>query len=149
MKKHLPISVQISVHIHATESESTVMEAIRNILPSGMELNEFRINREEFKGHHGNPIKRLELSLSNPRKVRKIFSYIFRKMKGIKYDGWISERFDSGKNKLYLRIDKQSAYLGEIRISEGDDVIRIVFTFPGYKKIDGGELEEEIGSNYP
>jgi len=33
------------------------------------------------------------------------------------------------KNKLYLRFDKQKAYLGECKLMDGDDVVRVVVNF--------------------
>ncbi len=149
MSFHNPDYVEISVHIHASESEEKVLKAIKNILPNDVDIVEFKVDRDIFKGHHGNPIIRLELKMRGKRKVRKIFENIFEKLTGLRSNGWIKERFDGKGNKLYLRLDKQLAYLGEIRLTDGDDVIRVVFSFPGYSKIPGDQLEKEVNERFP
>ncbi len=149
MNFHNPDYVDISVHIHASESEKKVLKAIKNILPNNIDIVEFKVSRDVFRGHHGNPIVRLELKMRGRRKVREIYENIFKKLTGLRGGGWIKERFDDKKNKLYLRLDKQLAYLGEIRLTDGDDVIRVIFSFPGYDKIPGDQLEKEVNERFP
>jgi len=142
-KRFSPINAMIQAHIHATEDEEKVLEAIRNILGGDID---FDLKREEFTGHHGNPIIRLEISIKNKKFVKKVFENIFTKMSGFLEDQWIIDRFDKRSKKLYLRLDKQKAFLGETKLGYGDDVIRVIFTFPRYMRIEPEELENYINN---
>lgn len=138
-----PSYVVISAHVHASEEGERVLKAIKNILPDHIDLDFFDLNREKFVGHHGNPITRMELRLRKRSLAKDILVHILKNIKGVLYNGWLADRFDMKSKKLYLRLDKQRGYLGEIRLSSGDDVIHVVFSFPSYKKVvDIGILEK-------
>ncbi len=143
MKKNkiYPISLRIAVHIHATEGEKKVLQAIKNILPHGVDIP---FKKEVFVGYYGNQIIRLEGVLRKPRIVKEIFRNIITNIKGFTYPSWIVERFEKKQNSLYIRLDKQAAYNGEIKLGWGDDIIHLIFKFPGYISISGRELEAFI-----
>ncbi|MHA1615784.1 MAG: RNA-binding domain-containing protein [Candidatus Njordarchaeales archaeon] len=136
-----PISVRIAVHVHATEDEEKVIKAIRNVLPPNLKI---KLSREVISGHYGNPIIRLEAFIRNKKEAEAIFRWIMSKIEGFLYPNWISERFDSSTKTLYIRLDKQVAYLGNIKLGWGDDIIHISFKFPGYFSFSPEELEKEI-----
>jgi len=138
-----PISLILYAHIHATESEEKVMSAIKNLLPKEINFEKLDIKREELRGHHGNLIIRFEIRMRG-KDVKLFFDHLIAKLKNQIYPGWFSERFDSKTNKFYLRLDKQSAYLREFRVGTGDDVIKIIFTFPGYVKVEPSKIEEKM-----
>jgi hypothetical protein len=139
-----PTHIIISAHIHASEDEDRVLKAVKNILPSNVDLDFFDVKKEKFVGHHGNPITRVELRLRKQKLADDILTHILKNIKGVLYSGWLAERFDEENKKLYLRLDKQRGYLGEIRLSSGDDVIHIVISFPGHKKIVDLSVLEKI-----
>lgn len=141
--KLFPVNIRLAVHAHATEDENKVLIGIRNIIPKNMKLN---LRKYTYSGYYGNPIIRFEGFISKPKEVKLIFEYIFSKIEGLIYPGWIVERFDKNTNTLYLRIDKQAAYLGKIILGWGDDIIHVVFKFPGFFKLNGRELEMFIDS---
>jgi len=141
--KFFPINAVISVHVHSTESEEKVMTAIKNIFPQDIVFDSLNIKRERLSGHHGNSIIRLEIIVKG-KKAISLFQHLISKLKGqIRHD-WFSERFDSRNKKFYLRLDKQYAYLGNLKVGYGDDVIKIVFSFPGYVKINPSSFEEKM-----
>ncbi|MGQ4890869.1 MAG: RNA-binding domain-containing protein [Candidatus Njordarchaeia archaeon] len=143
-KKIAPTKLIIHVHVHSTESKEKVLKAIENTLPPNVPIDKFDISEEHFTGHHGNPITRIELQLSKKRDVNLVFTHIFKKIEWPTYSGWIEERFDTTKNKLFLRIDKQRAYLGEIHLSSGDNVIQLIFSFPRFPPFTISDLEEVL-----
>ena len=145
-KKISPTKLIIHVHVHSTESKDKVLKAIENILPPNVSLNKFKISEESFTGHHGNPITRIELQLSNRRDVNLVFEHVLRRIKGPTYEGWIRERFDEEKNKLFLRLDKQKAYLGEMYLTSGDNVIQLIFSFPRFPIFTVDDLEDLLNS---
>jgi len=135
-----PVSAKIAVHVHATEEEDKVLHAVKRLLPD----IDIKMTKEVFTGYFGNKIIRFEGVVNKPKITKMLFTNLFRKIKGIIYPGWIIERFDEKNKSLYIRIDKQAAYLGEIRLGWGDDIIHITFKFPGYLRIKGEDLEKEI-----
>ncbi|MHA1590647.1 MAG: RNA-binding domain-containing protein [Candidatus Njordarchaeales archaeon] len=138
-----PVSVKIAAHVHATEDENKVIKAIRNILPPDVKLE---ISREVISGHYGNRIIRLEIKISNKKDVERIFEWILSRISGFLYPNWIAERFDTSNKSLYLRLDKQAAYMGEIKLGWGDDIVHLVFKFPGYLHFSPEDLEQEVKS---
>ncbi len=140
-KKLYPVSIKFAVHVHATEDEKKVLLAIKNIFPENID---FKMKKFTYTGYYGNSIMRFEGTILRPKYAKEIFEYIFSKIEGIIYPEWIVERFDKKTNTLYLRLDKQVAYLGKIMLGWGDDIIHISFKFPGFLKIDSKKLEEII-----
>jgi RNA binding exosome subunit len=51
------------------------------------------------------------------------------------------------KSKIYLRFDKQKAYLEECKLVDGDDVVRIVINFKIYVPKDKEKKVKEIVLN--
>lgn len=141
IEKIFPVSVKIAVHVHATEDEKKVLQAIKNVLPREMSI---KFSRFVYPGYYGNPIIRFEGTVNKAAHAKKIFEHIMKHIGGITYPGWIVERFDSKQKSLYVRLDKQAAYLGEIKLGWGDDIIHLIFKFPGYLKLDGETLEKFI-----
>ncbi len=140
-KKLFPVSIRLAVHVHATEDEEKVLLSIKNIMPEGVEIN---LKKHVYSGYYGNQIIRFEGLISNQKLAKLVFRYIFSGINGLIYPGWIIERFDKKTNTLFLRLDKQEAYLGKIILGWGDDIIHLAFKFPGFLKIDAEELEKFI-----
>lgn len=141
MKEKYPVSIKLAVHVHATEDENKVLASIKHILPMDVEL---RLKRFRYTGFYGNPILRFEGTISGSKLAKEIFTHILSRIEGIIYPGWIVERFDEKSNTLFLRLDKQAAYLGKIILGWGDDIIHLMFKFPGFLKLRGEELEDFI-----
>jgi len=45
-------------------------------------------------------------------------------------------RYDRKEGRLYMRFSKQDAFLGRIKLYDGDDVIRVVVVFRGSPKLE-------------
>jgi hypothetical protein len=120
--------IEFSCFVHATEDESKVTNAVLNLFPE--ELRE-DVTKNIYKmvthGYHGNPIVILHVLLSSEKDSENTFSHIVSSLSEDDFQSLVStipERFDHGK--LYIRVDKQKAYGGNVSLSESDDVIRIV-----------------------
>ncbi len=123
-------SLSVSTITHATEDLEKVKAAILNILPKGLRTS-ITVNQTNAKGHHGNPIILLNFEISDPESAKEVFSHILRSLPNTELSQ-IRDQLDlyyDGKSALFLRIDKQAAYLGSLRLSPSDDVIKLRVNF--------------------
>jgi RNA binding exosome subunit len=113
--------VEISAFSHATEDEDKVEKAIRNLLPE--ESRDIWLMKKTLKGHHGDPI--MILTGKTRRKgATGILWNVVQKLSSLDHQRLLDEteeRLDDGGN-LYIRLDKQNAYLGKFRLFETDPV---------------------------
>jgi hypothetical protein len=122
--------VSLSTIAHSTEDVSKVRDAISNLVPETVR-GVVRINATEAKGHHGNPITVLSIDTRGKEGAREITEHIMRLLPlgdKIRIKDQIDLYYD-GRSAFFLRLDKQSAFLGSPRISTSDDVIRIKINF--------------------
>ncbi len=134
--------LEITAIAHATEDPEKVAEAIANLL--GLEeLPDIEVM--EARGHHGNPILYLKLVIRG-KEAKKAFENLMKMMDEFEFE-ILKRELDvrSEGSKLYLRFDKQRAFMGEARLSTGSDVIRIVAVFKG--KVTEKSLEKARGSS--
>ncbi len=124
-----PLSAEISAIAHATEDEEKVAHAIKNTLPDELR-GEIPLRKVHMMGHHKNPITSLNVRIANKRIVEQILQHIGQRLTSLDRVA-LSQEFASSiddKNNLYLRFDKQAAYLGNLRLRQEDPVrIRIKF----------------------
>ena len=113
---------------HATEDLDKVMEAVRRIFPPECSGN-IEFKKTKLKGHHGNPIVILETKI---RKAEVISGFIQKLSEGLSSEDKerLLRRIDLHieRGNLYLRLDKQAALYGELRL-ENSDPIRICIHF--------------------
>lgn len=115
--------------------------AIKNTTPKDL-WNELERSMEisSLEGHYGNPVTRIVARLKG-RWAESTARYILSLLDRGDFETLIltlDRRFD-GKGRVFMRLSKQDAYLGKLRIAEGDDIIRIVMTLPGIRKIEDVE----------
>ena len=134
------VRIEARVISHATEDFDKVVSALAKTL--GLKEDEIRKNMEVVKaeGHHGNPITLIRIELKG-KKADKVVRSIFQRMEDIEWEilkRGLEDRSEGAK--LFLRFDKQEAYMGNLRLNSGSDVVRILITFD--KKVSGEELEK-------
>jgi RNA binding exosome subunit len=128
---------------HATEDLDKVKVALANVI-GPQELTTLAT-----EGIHGNPLTILEGSTSDPDCVPQLFSKLDREdLQTILHT--LDNRVDEGCN-LFLKLDKQSAFLGQVRLDRGDDVISVrirVAAFPASREVAermvGESVEQEL-----
>lgn len=129
--------VEISTITHATEDLGKVLEAVKNIIPKDLWGEFERIySMDSLEGHYGNPITRI-VARFRGKSAEYIAGYILSRLEKADFETVIytlDRRFD-GKGRVFIRISKQDAYLGRIRIMDGDDIIRVVLTLPGARSV--------------
>ncbi len=120
-------SVKISTITHATEDPEKVAQAIRNLSHGETSLG-FIMNRA--KGHHGNEIATSALTIRNAKNAERFLKNIWGGLSQLDrtdVSSSLASRTDSA-GTMFLRIDKQDALKGRIRL-ENTDPIKIEISF--------------------
>lgn len=115
------VSLRISVIIHATEDSSKVHQAIAAVCPAIAATEPAVANT---KGHHGNKIITLAMVLKNPKAAENCVRDIWNMLTVLDKETIISSlasRMDKS-GTLFLRIDKQAAFKGVMRLQDSDPV---------------------------
>ncbi|MCX8187411.1 MAG: hypothetical protein N3F65_02235 [Nitrososphaeria archaeon] len=119
--------LSIQVLCHATEDLKKVFKAVENVL--GPEsLNKISISTEKLEGHYGDPVTLVRAFLLDQEASEKVFSRILLSLPPTDREELWSERSQKGKHggKLYIRLDKQAAFLGYIKSSDKDPIKIVV-----------------------
>ena len=127
------VRLEFSAHAHATEDEDKVVKAVLNLIPKNLQ-REVKIEKSVAEGHYSNPITRFSLSIDDSNKIAQILRYIGLRMSDLDREALTSTldmKYDERSGRLYIRFSKQDAYLGNVKIMEGDDVVRLVIVFRG------------------
>jgi RNA binding exosome subunit len=121
--KKSPIGyINIRVFVHATEDQDRVIQAVKNTLPD--ELAEAAVfKKTALSGHHGNPITLIEAQLEERQKLTGVLERIGEGLTSLDKETLSSElRLHLEKGNLYLRFDKQQAFLGKLRFVSEDPI---------------------------
>ena len=128
-------SLKVSAIVHATENSGKVNQAMRNISgPNG--TAEAAVNRA--KGHHGNQITTLVLTVKNPKAAENCVRDTWNRLSTLDQETVTSSLATrvNPSGILYLRIDKQSAFKEKIRLQDSDP-IRLSISFKIRANVDG------------
>ena len=120
-------SAKISTIIHATEDPGKVAQAIRSLSLGEMPMGS-TVNRA--KGHHGNEIVTMIFTIRNAKNVEDFLRDIWSSLSELdrtEIYSSLTSRID-GTGTLFLRIDKQEALMGRIRLQDTDP-IKIAISF--------------------
>ena len=125
----LPIAyVDIRFCAHATEDLDKVMEAVHNILPSD-NIEDISFKRSGLEGHYGNPITFFETRIKDKETIRALVENLSANLSSLHKEelGRTINRYVE-KGSLYIRLDKQAALQGKIKLVTSDPIhIRIRF----------------------
>jgi len=120
--------VDLRTFCYVTEDERRVEEALRTLLPEG-----FEIDRAETEGHHGDRILVLSARVENADDVREVLS----RLAELPEFGRLREELDeriTENTELFLRLDKQAAFGGEVARGEGITLRAKVEAYPAKKE---------------
>ncbi len=129
--------VDLRTFCYATEDEKRVEEALRTLLPE-----EFELDRATSEGHYGDRILVLSARVERADEVRHVLS---RLADLAEFDRLLAELDDrvTENTELFLRLDKQAAFEGDVRLGEGITVRAKVEAYPA-KKEQAVENAEEV-----
>jgi RNA binding exosome subunit len=119
----IPIGyIDIRVFAHATEEVDKVLNAVRNIFPSEL-INLIAFRKSSLTGHHGNPIILFEARIKEKSAAQAVFEKLCSGLSILDKELLSSEIVQHlEKGNLYIRLDKQSAYLNELKLSSADPI---------------------------
>ncbi len=119
------LSVEISAIVHATEDSTKVAQALRNVLSEHVS-DEVKMTMQYLQGHHGNPIRTLRTGLKKRKIIDQFLNHLMTNLNAddLKDMAKNVNMYMDEEGNMYLRLDKQAAYRGEIR-SKQEDPIRV------------------------
>ena len=120
--------VDLRTFCYATEDEKRVEQALRTFLPP-----EFDVNRVANEGHHGDRIVVLSARVENADDVRHVLSVLSELPDIDRVIAELDERVDDN-NSLFLRLDKQAAFGGEVRLGPGLTLRAKVEAYPAKRE---------------
>lgn len=120
--------VDLRTFCYETEQVTRVERALRAVLPE-----EFEVARTESEGHHGDRIVVLSARVENADGVRYVLS---RLAELPEFERLLDELDDrvTDNTELFLRLDKQAGFRGEIRRGDGITLRAKVEAYPATKE---------------
>jgi len=145
LSKALPVAyVDIGFSAHATEDESKVLAAVRNLLPSA-QFENISFKKSSLRGHHGNPITLFESKIKDKEVVGAIVENLASSLSPLDKETLLNEiERHLDKGSFYIRLDKQAAFEGEFKLTAADPV-RFRLRFKKNRPEDIVEVCREIG----
>ncbi|MDH5451299.1 MAG: hypothetical protein OEX77_10465 [Candidatus Bathyarchaeota archaeon] len=133
----IPVAfVEIRLFAHATEDLTKVTKAVKQIFPIDF-IEEMEFKRTGLKGHYRNPIILFETKIKAENVKNAFIDSLFSRI-GVTDKEELLREIDLHveKGSLYLRLDKQAAFCGEIQLGTEDPIrIRIRFMKRGITDI--------------
>ena len=134
-------NISYRVFVYGTENEEKVKEAVETLFPNS------HPQTDTTEGYFKNPVLILHDKITKKREIKE-FVNLAKQM-----DDASKKRLCSGlenkmdeKGNLFLRFDKQRAYLGDLKIIEHGDAIHVKIKIAAYpaKKEKAIEIAREI-----
>ncbi len=116
--------VDLRTFAYATEDEKRVEQALREFLPEDAE-----IDRVENVGHHGDRIVILSARVETADGMRHVLDRLADLDEIDRVLDELDERVDE-KCALFLRLDKQAAFRGQVRLGPGITLRSKVEAYP-------------------
>jgi hypothetical protein len=126
------VNAELTVITHATEDAARVCSAVKNLLPSDLR-GSVDFKEESTTGHHGNPITTLKATITDKGDIEQLVAGLAPKLSTLDRTTLSNEleRCIDEDGNLYLRFDKQAAFLGEVRFKQ-EDAIRVRIRLQGW-----------------
>ena len=145
MSSKPPIAyIDIRVFAHATEDPTKVQKAVQNLMPEEL-AQTLVFEKTNCTGHHGNLIILFTTKLEDKKLLPKAMEKIGAEL-GIldKEELQQNLKLHVEKGNLFLRFDKQSAFLGALKFSQTDPIhLKIHFKSKTAQQIE--EFSKQIG----
>lgn len=128
--------IDLRIFAHATEDPDKVLIAARNVLPPET-VDNVSFEKTTVTGHHGNPIVLFEARIKDKKLVQSVFAKLCTSLSLMDKESLadkIAEHVEKGN--LYVRLDKQSAYLNELKLGSIDPIhVRVHFKKHGTDEV--------------
>ena len=120
--------IDLRAFCYATEDDKRVEQALRTYLPE-----DFEIERATSEGHHGDRILVLSARVENADDLRTVLSALAELPDLPDVIDQLDERVDDNCS-LFMRLDKQAAFRGEVELGEGITLRAKVEAYPANKE---------------
>ncbi|HHI01135.1 MAG TPA: RNA-binding protein [Thermococcus litoralis] len=131
--------IRVSTFAHATEDPEKVLEAMGTFFPEDIPSEDIEFEIIETEGYFGNPIKVINAEVKRSRSVKKMLEHL-KNLLSEEDKEYLLENLEEKVDEtgtFFIRFNKQKAYLGEVAVGEGEDVIQVkikVKAFPMKKE---------------
>lgn len=134
-------NISYRVFVYGTENEEKVREAIKTLFPNSSPQTDIT------EGYFKNPVLILHDKMTRNRDIKEFVKLLDNLDSQVKKR--ILNKLDSkmdDKGNLFLRFDKQRAYLGNLKVVEHGDAIHVKIKIAAYpaKKENALRLAREI-----
>jgi RNA binding exosome subunit len=114
--------IDIRVFAHATENQDKVQTAVKNLLTTEL-IENLVLEKSPLEGHHGNPITLFTVRLVDRKQLPIMLKKIGEGLSTLDKEALNQEiKLHLEKGNLYLRLDKQSAFLGKVKFTQNDPI---------------------------
>lgn len=137
---------------HPTEDPAKVQAALR--FAAGLDEAGLAaaLRTTPMETHHGLPLVVYEVVLDRSRQLREVLARIFALPGALdRLRSTIDARVDDD-GILYLRVEKQAAFGGELRLAEGEDAIQLrlkVEAYPAGREASVAALQRVLAAGRP
>jgi RNA-binding protein len=126
-------NISYRAFVYGTENKEKVLESIKTLFPFSSP------KCEDTEGYYNNPVLILSNKIINKKEIKdfieKLSTLNNPTRKRILYR--LEDKIDEGGN-LFLRFDKQRAYLGDLKVVDHGDSIHLkikIEAYPAKKKV--------------
>ena len=115
--------MEVSAFIHATEDPEKVAAACRRVLPAEC-AEAILFDGRNLLGHYRNPITLLSARINQRPAVAAFIDHLAGALSEVdkaRLAADVTRRIDD-RGALYLRLDKQEAFLGRMTLGHGDPI---------------------------
>ena len=119
--------IRVSTFAHATEDPEKVLEAMGIFFPEDVPSEDIEFEILETEGYFGNPIKVINAELKRSKSVKKMLEHL-KELLNEEDKEYLLENLEEKVDEtgtFFIRFNKQKAYLGEVAVGEGEDVIQV------------------------
>lgn len=136
--------IDIRFFAHATEDLNKVIKAVQNVLPAN-HVDDIVFKRDNLQGHYGNPILLFETRIKKKETVKAVIENFSSHLRELDKKA-LHEEIDlyMQKGSLYIRLDKQAALQGELKLCT-TDAIRLRIRFKKAKTEDIVKTCQDLG----
>ena len=134
-------NISYRVFVYGTENEKKVREAVKNLFPNS------HPQKETTEGYFKNPVLILHDKIENKSQIKDFTKKLSNLDPSTKKRvlNELNKKMDE-KGNLFLRFDKQRAYLGDFKIIEHGDSVHVKIKIAAYpaKKENAIEVAMKI-----
>jgi RNA-binding protein len=114
--------IDVRVFAHATENHDKVQTAIKNLLTAELAEN-IVFEKSPLEGHHGNSITLFTARLNDKKQLPVMLKKIGEGLSSLDKEALNQDiKLHLERGNLYLRLDKQSAFLGSVKFTQNDPI---------------------------